>query len=303
MIGKLPFGKVMRKSFWIAALLLILNISSVQQLMAASPWQWEMSLHEAQSGPGMYLPSAIYIDARLERYYVVDSGRNRILTYDKAGKIYRDFSAGNQLVIPYDIVHEEGILWLVEKGKNSLTKIDLEAKKIFPKIITDQGKQIYPDRLEIAGATLFLLDKASGMIFGLDRELNIVRKFTCNDCESGFVDFKVRNGSLWGLEQQGKKVFKFSMNSDLQQVIQLHEESLDFPRSLEIDESGFLYILDRHKGAIAVFDGGGAFRYSFLQPGQARGQVYYPIELKFDPWGRLCVVDEGNGRVQIFSKR
>jgi hypothetical protein len=38
-----------------------------------------------------------------------------------------------------------------------------------------------------------------------------------------------------------------------------------------------------------------------MGPGRAREQLYYPVELKFDPWGRLFVVEEGNGRIQVFK--
>jgi len=251
----------------------------------------------------MSLPSALHIDPVLGRYYVVDSGNNRILTFDRAGEFHRGFDAADQLRVPFDLVREAGILWIVEKGKNSLTKIDLEAKKIYPKTLSADGKLLYPDRLEIEKNILYTLDKASGSVFALDKNLNISSRFTCGKCDLGFVDFKIRNGSLWALEQGSKTIYRFAMNGSLQETIQLDGSSVDFPRSIEVDDIGFFYILDRHQGSIAVFDGRGGFRYSFLEPGQARGQLYYPIELKFDPWGRLCVVDEGNGRVQIFSHK
>ena len=76
-----------------------------------------------------------------------------------------------------------------------------------------------------------------------------------------------------------------------------------FPRSLAVDKNNFLYILDRHKGKVVVYDSSGNYKYNFLEAGEARGHLYYPIELKFDPWGQLCVVEEGNGRVQVFSKK
>ena len=276
----------------------------VQRGIAAGPWQWEMTLQETDGGSVMLLPTAIHVDPILERYYVVDSGKNRLLTFDRAGGFFKTFTASNQLKKPYDLVREQGILWLVEKERNSLTRIDLKAKKITPKIITDQDRVVYPDRIELHKEFVYLLDKATGAVLALDKKnLQVTGRFTCSDCDNGFVDFKLRNGKLWALEQSNKAVYKFSYDGVLEELIQLDPAALDFPRSIEIDESGFLYILDRHKGQVGVFDFRGRFKYSLFEAGQARGKLYYPIEVKFDPWGRLCIVDEGNGRVQVFSRR
>ena len=115
--------------------------------------------------------------------------------------------------------------------------------------------------------------------------------------------FDIKNNRIWALEQQEKAVYVFSMSGKQERKIKLPSHEIDFPRSIAIDENGMLYILDRHRSAIAVFDDNGQFKYRFLQEGQARGQLYYPIEIKFDPWGRLCVMEEGNGRVQVFTRK
>ena len=292
----------MKKLLFTAVLLLMVATIS-QSAMAADLWQWELTLQQNKAGQSMLLPSALHIDPVLERYYVVDSGSNTIEAYNRQGEFYKSFTADAQLLVPFDLVREKGYMWIIEKGKNSLTKIDIEARKIFPNTLYDNDKLIYPDRLEIDKNTLYVLDKLSGSVFALDKNLNITRRFSCGECNNGFVDFKIRNGSLWALEQGSNTVYRFTMDGALQGSIELEKKLLNFPRSIEVDESGFIYILDRHQGSILVFDGKGGFRYSFLEAGVARGQTYYPIELKFDPWGRLCVVDEGNGRVQIFGPK
>ena len=271
--------------------------------LAQSPWLWEMTLQEANVGNLMNQPTALHIDPDEERYYVVDSGNNRLLSYNRIGEFLSGFTGGNQLQGPFDMVREKGILWVVEKGRNSITKIDLQKKKIIPKQLKYKNAPIYADRLEKADNLFFLLDKGSGSIFALNDELEILKRFACDKCSNGFVDFKIQNNEIFALEQKDKAVHVFSIAGDLQRKVQLDKSNLDFPRALAVDESGFIYILDRHLGEIIVFSSEGEFKYSFLSAGQARGQLYYPIEIRFDPWGRLCVVEEGNGRVQIFTHR
>ena len=181
--------------------------------------------------------------------------------------------------------------------------IDLKNRKVTPKTINHKGRDIYPDRIELFGDNLYLLDKASGNIFGLNKQVEIMKSFQCENCTGGFVDFKLKNGKLWALEQSIMAVFVFSLDGRLESKIQLDSSEINFPRSLAIDDNNLFYVLDRHQGTIVVFDSQGNYKYNFLAAGGARGQIYYPVELKFDPWGQLCVVEEGNGRVQIFSHK
>jgi sugar lactone lactonase YvrE len=280
---------------------LIYGVSSLSARAGESPWQWAMTLQETADPLNvMNSATALYIDKDVARYYVVDAGKNRLLSYNREGKFLSEFSARNNLMTPYDMIREPGILWIVEKGRNSVTKIDLQKKKIVPHTISDQGSTVYPDRLEIDRNTLYLLNKAKGNILALDNNLKVLHRYNCDDCDAGFVDFKIKDNRIWALEQKEKAVYVFSMDGKQEEKIQLQPEKIDFARSLAVGENDLLYILDRHKASIAIFGMNGEFKYSFLKEGQARGQLYYPIEIKFDPWGRLCVVEEGNGRVQIF---
>ena len=77
---------------------------------------------------------------------------------------------------------------------------------------------------------------------------------------------------------------------------------LEFPVSLAVGPSGYLYVLDRHQNSVLVYDESGVFRYSFLSSGQSVSNVYFARQVRFDPWDRLCVVDEGNGRVEVFNR-
>ena len=98
-------------------------------------------------------------------------------------------------------------------------------------------------------------------------------------------------------------MYKFSLNGTLESRIALDASVVEFPRSLAVADNNSLYVLDRHRGTIVVFGSNGEFKYNFFEAGESRGKLYYPIEIQFDPWGKLCVVEEGNGRVQVFRQR
>jgi len=282
--------------FFFALLVLVAPVA------ASGPWKWRRSLTGDPSGNFLVMPSGLYVDEAKERYYVVDDGNNRLLAYDRDGKFVNSFDAGGSLKTPYDMTRDRaGRIWVVEKGRNSLTSIDMQAHDVSPHTLRDQGRTVYPDRLQIFGDNLLVLDKATGTILEFDQELHVTQRFGCDDCGAGFVDFSVSGETLWALQRQGK-VYGFPLTGGKPKILALANRQ-GFFSSLAIGPAGRLYLLDRHDGSVAVYDDAGAFKYSFLAPGQARGRVYYPVKLLFDPWGNLCVVDEGNGRVQIFSRQ
>lgn len=283
-------------------LLLATCLLAVEQGQAGSPWHWEKVLKHDKEADALIMPSTLFIDVEKELYYIVDSGRDRLLSFNKNGELQKIFNAGKALRIPFDLEKtSKGGLWVIEKGRNSLSYIDLKEKSVTPNVLTYQGRTIYPDRLESDQGLLYVIDKQTGNILSFTENLEFQNIFSCSQCPWGFVDFKIHKGKLWALDQANKSIRRFDLKGNSIDGFILGD-SVNFPVSLAIGPNQFIYVLDRQRRNIAVYDKSGIFKYRFLQKGIARGQLYYPSEIRFDPWGGLCVVDEGNGRVEIFKR-
>jgi DNA-binding beta-propeller fold protein YncE len=268
---------------------------------ADSSWQWQMSLRIDKTGDSMYMPSAVAFDPESERYYVVDTGRNRLVSFDREGKLVRAFTADEQLKAPFDMVRlDNGQLWVVEKGRNSLTLIDIKAKKVQPNTLRDGTRLVFPDRIASAGGKLYVLDRASGQVLRLKDDLSVEQRFGCADCSAGLADFVIDRDSILALEPRDKKIYRFHADGTVAATFDLGAD-IDFPVSLAVGAAGFVFVLDRHQNRVFAYDEDGSFRYRFLGLGQSAGKLYFPRQLRFDPWGRLCVVDEGNGRVEVYA--
>jgi len=286
----------------LAVILLLCLWSAIAE--AKTPWHWQMSLRTDSVVGAALMPTTLYVDADKERYYLIDSGNNRLLSFSREGKLLHSFTADNELKIPFDMVRtESNDLWVVEKGRNTLTQINTQEKKTTPHTIEHNGRLVFPDRVEYTKNRFYILDKASGDILVLDINLTILRRVACptEKGAGGFVDFKVVNDDIWALDRRSKTVYHFNGDGVIADRIHLGDEVLS-PVSLAIDANEVIYILDRLAGTVAAFDRSGKNKYLFLESGQAQGQLYFPNEILFDPWGQLCIVDEGNGRVEIFSR-
>ena len=194
----------------------------------------------------------------------------------------------------------DGIIWIVELEKNSLTRINLKDRSIAPMQLINKNERIYPARIEQQGDLFYIIDRSDGMLFEFNRNLETTKLFNTPDNIGSFVDFKITDNALSALALQNKPVINFALYVTITSMFSV--EKTDFPTSLAIGPAGLVYVLDRHQGNIAVFHPDGHFKYRFLERGQAQGQLYFPMEIHFDPWGRLCVVEEGNGRVEVFKR-
>jgi len=268
---------------------------------AGSLWQWQMSLEVEKVGDAMYMPSAVAFDKEAERYYVVDTGQSRLVSFGRDGKLVKAFTANGQLKSPFDMVRlDNGQLWVVEKGRNSLTHIDIPGKTVTTNTLHDGERLVFPDRLAVSKGKLHVLDRSSGQVLRLNADLSVEQRFGCQDCSAGLFDFVLVDDSVVALEPRDKRIYQFRPDGTVDREINLGDE-VGFPVSLAVGPSGFFYVLDRHVNNIVAYDQGGKFRYRFLSSGSIPGKIFYARELRFDPWGQLCVVDEGNGRVEVYS--
>jgi DNA-binding beta-propeller fold protein YncE len=285
----------------IVALLFCLAMpGQIRAADAPSPWKLVFTLSDKSLNDA--LPTALYVDGDKKRYYMVDSAGGRLASFDDQGAFQKTFSPEDGLLKPFDMVRlDESVLVVVEKGKNSLTRIDFASKETTRVVVKDQGRQLMVDRLESSAGILYVLDRATGQIYRLSDSFKIEQRFPLPENSGGIVDFKIVDKQIWAVGQQEKTLYVYSDNGLITKRIDI-SDLVKFPVSLALDSGGLVYILDRHQGEVVVLDRKAKLKYRFLDKGHGPQSLYYPMEILFDPWGRLCVVDEGNNRVQVFGR-
>ena len=247
-------------------------------------------------------PASLALDMQRQRYYVVDSEGGRLLSFDNSGVPLGDFDALGQLILPTAMTFARpGKMWLVERADNSLLYIDMETQNIrkFSPRGAD-GQQLIPDRIATdAKHRLYLTDRRSGRIYALDDNLKIAVVFA-PPAGGHFIDFKIKGDRLWALERGEPAVYSFNLKGGQEQRITLQHQ-LDTPVSLEIGSQQQLYILDRALGRIYRFTRKGQYIDELGQKGYRRGQLNYPSQLLFNWQQQLCIVNQGNDRIEVFK--
>ncbi|MDT8334617.1 MAG: hypothetical protein RQ753_02875 [Desulfurivibrionaceae bacterium] len=283
---------------------LCLSVLSIGSASGAGGWTWRFNLAAAEKNTPFQMITSLYISAENERFYVVESGGNSLHSFQFDGQYLNTFSPEGALRQPFEMARQgtSGELWVVEKGRNSLTRINLQSQAIVPEKLRYRGGLVYPDRLKLIGDRFFVLDKLSGNIISYDQDLKALDVLESPATGGGFIDFIVRNNEIWALDARMGRVHRFNLGGGPGREISLAGYAFSFPVALEVGPSGFIYILDKHQGSIAVFDSAGAFKYNFFKKGHDKNSLYLPEDIVFDPLGRLCVVDAGNGRVGVFSR-
>ncbi|MFO7606753.1 MAG: hypothetical protein R6W72_10675 [Desulfurivibrionaceae bacterium] len=279
-------------------------VFSIGAAWAAGGWTWQFDLASSDKNTPFQMITSLYISAENERFYVVEAGGNSLHSYQFDGEYLNSFSPEGALSQPFDMARQgtSGELWVIEKGRNSLTRIDLQAQKVVPQELRAEGRLVYPERLILGEDRVYVLDKLSGNIISYDHDLKVLHVFESPATGGGFVDFVVKDNEIRALDARMARVHTFNADGGSGREISLAGYDFSFPVALEVGPSGFIYILDKHQGSVAVFDGAGEFKYNFFEKGHDKNSLYLPEDIVFDPLGRLCVVDAGNGRVGVFSR-
>lgn len=247
-------------------------------------------------------PAFLTLDKQRQRYYVVDSGKKRLLSFDSSGAPLTEFNASDGFILPTAMTFARpGKMWVVERSNNTLLYVDLETQKIraFTPMGTD-GKALVPDHIATDTThRLYVSDRLSGRVYLLDDNLKVAAAFTPPP-GGYFVDFKIKGETLWALERMGQEIYQFDLTGKQKNRFKL-QHMLDTPVSLEVNRQQKIFVLDRATAKVYRFNRQGKYLDSFGQRGYRRGQFIYPSQLIFDWQQRLCVVNQGNDRIEVFS--
>ncbi len=290
------------RTFYLGLIVCLLMVLGLGSTLHAGSWRLVASIEKGKAGIFLHYPLGLNYDAALGRLYVADAGNNRLISYTTDWKPLKIFDAAGQLRGPIGMVRErDGSLWVVERPINSLTFINLKLRKVERHHLTLKGRPVLVDKMTLWKDRLVILDRATGKILMLRKDLTVEREFAPGSRNfKGFFDLKSKGDILWGMETLSGRLFGFDASGKVIDTF-VPKKHLPQPVSFDRDAEGNVYILDRYMKKLLIFNRDGSLRYEMLKKGFKPGQLSYPWEVLMV--GRsLLILDEGNGRIDVWNR-
>ncbi len=191
-------------------------------------------------------------------------------------------------------------------------RIDVEAQSSFARTLIGASPQGAYDKLKKPFAVkydrkgrLLVTDSALGALFRFDRETRRMDVFGT----TGALHLKLPlglavapDGRIFVADAGQQRVIVFDADGNITGAFG-HSGELVNPAGVAIaPDQKRLFVADSKAHQIVVYDlAGGAVIKRFGKRGEGEGEFSFPTSLAFSREGELCVIDQINARVQLFS--
>jgi len=247
-------------------------------------------------------PQSVFFDEHKRKLYVVDTGNNRLVSFDQNYKYLAEFTAEGRLKLPVAMVRDRADRIIVAcVGEKNVLVIYLKEKKIKPLDFKNFAADVVPYRLALGKDHLYVIDRAHKQIFIFSLkgdEYTLVDQIKEKNA-LGFNDIKQDANYIYALDTLLKTVFIYTHDGNFVQKVVLKD--VVFPVSLAVNPRGLLYVLDKQQDKVIIFNKFGNKVSEFGRPGWKEGAFYHPQYLFLSQRGDIYVVDTGNGRIQVFQ--
>lgn len=255
-------------------------------------------------------PMAVAADG--STVYVVDSGKQRVLTFDYTGAFKGNFGVKGQdkgqFTFPYGIAADgSGQLYVADIGTGKISIFDTNGK--FKSYFGNSKDIVRPAGIAVFGEQILVSDLGLHKVSVFDKKGNLIRtmgKLGSNPGEFNSPNFvAVRDGVVYVSDSGNDRVQVFNIMGTFLREIKFDANGQQYlvnPRGITADSLGNIYVASNVTHKILVFDKEGSLMYSVGSMGNEDGQFYLPNGISIDNDGRLLVTDSANQRVVVLSK-
>jgi len=144
--------------------------------------------------------------------------------------------------------------------------------------------------------TLLVLQRQPGRLLRVDPDGT--RAVVAQDLQRPLDLARGPEGELYVSESWARRVLRLDAEGEVQDI--LGERLLLRPAGLAV-RGELLFVADRGRHRVEVFDLDGEHRFGFGGHGTGEGELIEPRDVDVDAAGRIFVTDFGNSRVQVFD--
>ena len=259
------------------------------------------------TGPGqLERPQGVAVDAE-GNTWVTDRIRNKIVAYDKTGKLLREFgtagSADGQISEPRSIaVGSNGNLWVAEWGNKRIQQF--APTGTFVSKIT-RSEFVEPWGVAVgSNGTVWVTDQGAKKVFQFKEDGSFIRSKETDKAPAKYgIPFGVEVdafGNGWLAMQSTHKVLELSPTLEVIQSFGSEGTGpgqFRYPGDVAIADSGNIFVSDDLNGRVQEFKPDGSFLRQLGSVGAGLGQLSAPRGVDLAPGNQLVVADSDNHRV------
>lgn len=214
---------------------------------------------------------------------------------------------------PFDVTVCKGIIFVSDTVLRSVLVFDVQAKRFFQIGKTKPGLLLKPLGMATDDeCNLYVADATSKRIQVYDQAGNHLKAIGGQDWFDRLTHVAVDNEGTrvyaidtGGVGSENHHVLVFDVNTGrhLRNIGKRGKEDGEFnlPRDIEIDDKGWLYVVDGGNFRVQVFDQNGDFVKQIGALGRMYGQFARPKGIAVDADGNVYVSDAAHGNFQIFN--
>lgn len=224
-------------------------------------------------------------------------------------------SSTRAMAKPFDVAVCKGLIFVSDTVLRSVMVFDVPGKRFFEIGKDKPGALQKPLGLATDDeCNLYVADATSKRIMVYDQAGNYLKALGGQDWfdrlthvavdAEGTRVYAVDTGGV-GSENHHVLVFDISTGKHLRNIGKRGTEDgeLNFPRDIEIDARGSIYVVDGGNFRVQIFDNNGEFVQQVGQLGRQYGHFARPKGVAVDKAGNIYVSDAAHGNYQIFDAK
>ncbi len=211
------------------------------------------------------------------------------------------------LVRPYSVAHSPGVIWVADRGRGEIVRIDLKAQRMEALRTVQPGTFQDPGAIAVApDGYLFVADLKLERIIALDPRGIPVRSYG-EDGQFKPTDVAATEDRIYVADIRDNEVEVIDRASgEVIQRIGADEDAeggLYRPAFIDLDAEGNLFVTDTFNFRVQVYDPEGNHLRSIGKLGDRPGYFARPKGLAVDRNDYLYVADAAFENIQIFDGR
>lgn len=276
---------------------------------AAVKFRHLVSIYTDDQGAPLKQPEGVACDNK-SSVLVADSGNGRLLRYTfHNGALATEVAEIKEPQIPYPIkvqMNSKGEIYVLDRKQRSIVRFSPEGS--FQNFLKPTGLPSPPSYVPRSFTidrqdNLYILDIFSERVLLLDPAGNYQKQIAFPENYGFFSDVAVDfRGNVLLLDSVGARVFlAASKGGGFSPLTENLREYMRFPASLNMDNRGNIYLVDRNGGSIIILGQDGSFLGRQSALGWKEGRLDYPSQMCINNKGEVFIADTRNSRVQIFT--